>query len=103
MHVRAQEIDYQKTIGSLNGRPVIEIGTKGGYHIICSPSGRKVDYLGVGPHRRVARFMAKKRAPDLKITELEKSDDIDPVHFQHLMPQYEAMLQALIDAEARNR
>lgn len=101
MNVRSQEIDYQKQIGTLDGRPVIEIGTKGGYHIVCSPRGRKVDYLGVGPHRRVARFMAKKTAPSLNITELEKSDEIGPEHFQHLLPRYEAVLRGLIEEESK--
>lgn len=96
MQIRPQEIDYKKQIGTLDGRPVIELGLKGGYHIICSVNGPHVDYLGVGPHRAVARFMARKRQPALKITELSKSDHYEPAHFAHLMPEYEAMLDSMV-------
>lgn len=101
MQIRPQEIDYKKDIGTLDGVPVIELGLKGGLHIVLTARGHKIDYLGVGPHRAVARFMAKKRRPDIQITELSKADDVSPEHFQHLMPQYEAMLAQFRAANPR--
>jgi len=95
MQIRPQEIDYKKDIGTLDGNPVIELGLKGGLHIVLTTNGPRIDYLGVGPHRAVARFMAKKRRPDIQISELSKSEDVSPEHFQHLMPQYESMLGQL--------
>jgi len=95
MQIRPQEIDYKKDIGTLDGRPVIELGLKGGLHLVLTTHGPKIDYLGVGPHRAVARFMAKKRQPNILFTELSKADDVAPEHFQHLVPQYEAMLGQL--------
>lgn len=100
MNIRASEVDYKKSIGSLNGRPVIEIGLKGGLHLVVCPKGNHVEYLGAGPHRAVARHMAKKHSPDLKITDLTKSDHIEPEHFAHLIPYYEALTSQL-DAAAR--
>ncbi len=95
MQIRPQEIDYKKKIGTLNGNNVMEIGLKGGYHIVCAVNGPKIDYLGVGPHRAVARYMAKKRKPDLQITELAKSEQVDPEHFAHQLPKFEAMLDRM--------
>ncbi len=95
MQIRPQEIDYKKEIGTLNGSRVMEIGLKGGYHIVCSVNGAKIDYLGVGPHRAVARYMAKKRKPDMQITELSKSEDVDPEHFQHQLDKFERLLARL--------
>lgn len=96
MQIRPQEIDYKKQIGTLDGNPVIELGLKGGYHIVCSVNGPKIDYLGVGPHRAVARHMAGRRRPGLKITELSKSEDAPVAAFQHLLPHYEEMLDRMI-------
>lgn len=95
MQVRPEEIDYKKKIGHLGSLPVMELGLKGGYHIICSVDGPKIDYLGVGPHRAVARYMAKKRKPDIEITELSKSDWVDPALFQHQLPEYERLLDQM--------
>lgn len=101
MNIRPQEIDYKKNIGSLKGRPVIEIGLKGGYHLICSLKGGSVEYLGAGPHRAVARHIAKKRAPDMMITEISKSDHVDTAHFVHLVPHYEGMTDQLNNASKK--
>lgn len=98
MQIRRQDIGTKKKIGQLDGRPVFEIACKGGYHIICSPNGPKIDYLGAGPHRAVARFIAKKSRPDMKIDDLSKSDWVDPEHFQHLVPHWENVTADLNDA-----
>ena len=95
MQIRPQEIDYRKDIGTLDGRPVIELGLKGGLHLVLTTNGPKIDYLGVGPHRAVARFMAKKRQPNIQFQELSKAEDAPVSTFQHLVPQYEAMLARL--------
>lgn len=89
MKVLPQEIASKTKIGTLKGKPVFEIALRGGYHIVCTPNGSKVDYLGVGPHRAVARFIAKKTAPDIVINQLAKADYVSPEYFQHLVPQYE--------------
>jgi hypothetical protein len=95
MNIRSVEIASKKHIGSLKGRPVFEIATKGGYHLVCSPKGAGIEYLGAGPHRAVARFIAKKRERDLKISDLAKADHVEPEFFQHLLPQCEALTDQL--------
>jgi hypothetical protein len=95
MNVRPQEIARKERIGTFKGRPVIELELKGGYNLVVSPKGNEVEYLGAGPHRAVARHIAKKRNPDLQITALSKADWIDPAHFEHLIPVYTEMTDAL--------
>lgn len=103
MQIQPQEIDYKEQIGTLDGHPVMEVGLKGGLHIVCSVRGPKIDYLGVGPHRAVARFLAKKRKPMLNITALSKADWVDPASFQHLVPRYEAMTERFIAGAASRK
>jgi len=92
VQISPNEIDYKERIGELaDGSPIMELGLKGGLHIVCSVRGSKIDYLGVGPHRAVARYLAKKRQPSIRLTALAKSDWVDPSTFAHLVPQYEAI------------
>jgi hypothetical protein len=95
MQIRRQDIKSKDKIGTLKGRPVFEIACKGGYHVICSPNGPRIDYLGAGPHRAVARFIAKKTAPDLVINELSKGDWVDPEAYMHLVPDWVETTAAL--------
>jgi hypothetical protein len=95
MQIRRQDIGYKKKIGLLKGRPVFEIGCKGGYVVVCSPNGNKIDQLGAGPHRAVARFIAKQTAPDVEIDELSKADWVDPDTFAHLLPYWVNVTNAL--------
>lgn len=95
MQIQPQEIDYKERIGETDdGSPVMELGLKGGLHIVCSVRGPKIEYLGVGPHRAVARYLAKKRQPSIRLTSLAKSDWVDPYTFQHLVPTYESITNA---------
>jgi hypothetical protein len=99
MQIQPQEIDYTTRIGQTeDGYPVHEIGLKGGLHIVCSKRGPKIDYLGVGPHRAVARYLAKKRQPGLKLTSLAKSEWVDPATFQDMVPKWESITDAFRSA-----
>lgn len=89
MQLRNEDISYRKKIGMLGKRPVIEIATTGGLHLLVCAKADGVETLGAGPHRAVARHIARKRFKDLQITELSKSDWIDPSCFQHLLPEWE--------------
>jgi hypothetical protein len=93
--IQPQEIDYREKIGETeDGNPIMELGLKGGLHIVCSVRGPKIDYLGVGPHRAVARYLAKKRQPSIRLTSLAKSDWVDPACFQDIVPKYEEITDA---------
>jgi hypothetical protein len=93
MQIQPQEIEYKERIGHTeDGNPIMELGLKGGLHIVCSVRGPKIDYLGVGPHRAVARYLAKKRMPSITLTQLAKSDWVDPASFSATMlEKYESI------------
>lgn len=72
--------DKPKKIGELKGDPVFQVETKGGLFLVMAKSAGKPRTLGVGPHPATARHIAEKDNPDLKLTELAKSEvlDLDP-------------------------
>jgi hypothetical protein len=76
MEITPQEILYKKRIGDSSEGPVVEVATKGGYYLVVATNGKGIEMLGVGPHRGVARFIAKKKSPSLVLHALEKSEDI---------------------------
>lgn len=95
MEIRADEVEYKKKVGKLNGQPVIEVGLRGGLHLIFAAKGGKFETLGAGPHRAVARFIAKKKTEDkIDWTDLAKADWVEPEHFALLLPKYEALTDA---------
>lgn len=89
MEITNEHIATRRKVGTLNKRPVIEIVTTGGLHLWVCAKSDGVQTLAAAPHRAVARHIAKKRHPDMIITELSKSDWIDPICFQHLLPEWE--------------
>jgi hypothetical protein len=86
----SNHISYRKQVGILRGKPVWEIETTGGlYLLVVAKSDGGVDTLGTGPHVAIARHIAKKRAPELQITEICKSGgDFSVELFKHLLPQF---------------
>lgn len=90
MNLTAEHIAYRKKIGTLDRRPVIELATTGGLHLVVCAKANGVETLGAGPHRAVARHIAKKRHKGLVITDLSKADWIDPADFAHLLPAWES-------------
>lgn len=84
-----------KQIGTLDGKPVYEMETIGGYHIVALYKGSKVMPVSVGPHRAVSRFLAEKQEPSIKWTDLEKSAHIPSEFFQDILPEYEELSRRL--------
>jgi hypothetical protein len=95
------EVETKKKVGKLDGSPVIQVGLKGGLHLILVARGLgKFETLGAGPHPAVARFIAKKKTNNkVEWTELQKADFIEPEHFAHLLPYYETYTDALRAAQ----
>lgn len=91
MDIDRKQIKYKKEIGHIGKDSVLEIGTIGGLYLIVRAKDGKVETLGVGPHRAVARHIAKKRNVDFEITELSKSEATDYNAFKHLLPEYESL------------
>ena len=89
LNIQPQEIiGRPKEIGHLDGNPVFQISLKGGLYIIATPNKSGVKILGTGPHRVVAKHVAKKLNPHLVITELMKSEEIEIIYFDRLIPFY---------------
>lgn len=95
MDLRPEDIETKAQIGTSGGQPVYEVVTKGGFHLVLvrGTEGQKKGFvtLGTGSHRAVARYLARQRRPDLRVTELTKSEDVSVEHFRHLLPQYEEL------------
>ncbi len=101
MNLTAAHIDYKRKIGTLKGKPVIEVATTGGLHLIVVAKGDGVETLACGPHSAISRHLAKKKAPDMVITDVRKGDWVDPSCFAHLLPQWEATTDRIRALEAK--
>lgn len=95
MQVRPGEIAHRKQIGALNGAPVFELRTSGGYHMVVCIKKDKIDQLGVGPRRAVARWIAKKGNPELVISALAKSEQLAYADFERELPYWEGFTAQL--------
>ena len=96
MDIKESEVAYKKRVGKLDGAAVFEVGLKGGLHLIFAHKNGKLQTLGAGPHRAVARHIAKKKAEDkIDWTDLSKSDHVEPEHFADVLPFYEALTDAI--------
>lgn len=89
MNVPADQIAYKRRIGTIDNDPLWEVGLKGGLHLVIAARNGKAETLGVGPHRAIARHIAKKREPKIQLTELSKSDWCPEEAYAHLLPKYE--------------
>ena len=89
MDLSPKHLAYKKQIGLYKGKPVIECATTGGFHLIVGIKDGQQHTFGCGSHRAIARHIARKREPELEITELSKSDDIDPRAYEHLLQGYQ--------------
>lgn len=96
MQIPAAQIDFKRKVGKARGRDVFHIKMVGGLHLMALDNGR---VIGSGPHRAVAKKIAKQYEEDLEFTELSKSDHVDDAAFEHLLPKYREMTQALRDAQ----
>jgi len=96
MNIEASEVAYKKKVGKLDGQPVFEVGLKGGLHLVLASRAGKFETLGAGPHRAVARFIAKKKTEDkIEFTDLSKADHVEPEHFADVLDDYIRLTDAL--------
>lgn len=86
MNISQDQVSSIKDIGNLRDSKVFEVMTKGGlFLVVGSKNGKRVT-LGAGPHRAIARFIAKESEPELNITELSKSDSLDAIDLNNSLP-----------------
>lgn len=84
-------LSYKKRVGRIGTNPVFELATTGGLHLIVTARGGKSEILGTGPHRAVARFIAKRKENDIFWSDLNKSDHVPVEHFAEYLEEYEAL------------
>lgn len=100
MDIKPEEVEYRKKVGRVGNDPLIEVGLKGGLHLILKAKGSKFETMGTGPHRAVARFIAEKKSDEpVEWTDLNKADHIEPAFFEHLLGKYEALTDAFREAQ----
>jgi hypothetical protein len=95
VNVTEKHIASKKRIGTLDGKPVIEVVTSGGLYMVVYQKSGAVETLGTGPHRAVARYIAKRREPKLEITELSKSDHVEESAILSVVAKYEKLTDDL--------
>lgn len=96
MNIPAAQIATKKKVGSADGKDLTYIKLVGGLHMITDHKGVVV---GSGPHKAVARHIAKRHVENITWTELSKADHLPLEDFQHLLPKYEAITDELRKAQ----
>ena len=95
MNIDSIHIASKKKVGTLRGKPIVELVTTGGLYLIIAAKDGSFETLSTGPHRAVARHIAKKREQDIQWSDLSKSDWYDPETYAWILPRYEALTDLL--------
>lgn len=105
MNISSEHIASKKKVGHLGTRPVIEVSTTGGLHLVVTMKNGALETLGTGPHRAVARYIAEKQArnskEEIQWTDLSKADHIPPEFFADILPQYEELTERMRSVSKR--
>lgn len=82
-----------KKIGMLGKEEAFYSMAKGGLGVVHTglKNGKVGRILGIGGHPAIARHVAKKRNPELEITELSKSDVSVVAHSAEAVREYSAL------------
>ena len=76
MRLPPNEVLYRKRVGSLRGRPVIQVGGIGGIHVVAA--GDDGEVLGAGVLPGLARHAARTSYPGIVFDDLQKSEEVSP-------------------------
>lgn len=95
--VTEKDIGSRKKIGKIGDTDAWLLETRGGFCMVASLSKKgEVDVLGCGQHPGIAKFMAEKQHPDLRITELAKSEEaLSRQEMARLLPEARRVYAAL--------
>lgn len=95
MKLDSSQIAYKKKIGNDGICPVFRLVTQGGWNVIAAVRNGRAEEVAFGPHRGIAMFNAQKRCPNIRWSELSKSDmdAVDPhsptvLEYQRLFDAY---------------
>lgn len=88
-----------KKVGFLNGQPVMEFETKGGLFLLMTKMEGKPKTLGAGGHPATAAHIAERDFPNLELTELSKSEALDPYVLRVETDKYTPLTRRLQYAE----
>lgn len=93
--VHQMRVQPRKIGRTADGETVFEMVTKGGLTIIeaAHPETGRKRTLGLGPHRALARHVARSQAKGLELTELSKSEAVGPEYWAHLIPECLSLLR----------
>ena len=77
-----------------DGEEVFEYTTRGGLVVLeaANPHTGRSRTIGLGPHRALARHVAKSQTHGLELTELSKSETVGPEYWRHLIPECLSLL-----------
>lgn len=95
MNIPASQVSYKRAVGRAGKRSVYQVGVIGGLHLVAAHGAGGMEILGAGSHPAVARFNAKRQAPDLEFDDLAKSEPYELADFGHLVEQYWQVTQDL--------
>jgi hypothetical protein len=101
MDISLKHLAYRKQVGLFKGKPVFEIATSGGFHLLVGLKNGEQHTFGTGSHRAIARHIARKREPELEITELSKADYVPVEAYAHLLQSYEDLTDRFNALEAK--
>lgn len=96
MNLDAEQLSSKRIIGKSGGRNVIELVTKGGWHLIVRADASGFQPIGAGSHKGIARFIAKKKDAELELDELSKAESIDDALLEPYIPFWESFTDKLI-------
>lgn len=94
--VSPEDIRETKKIGQIGSDPVYQLDTIGGITLIMvkNEEERKGEFIGAGTHPAMARFAARRRRPELQLTDLQKSYQ-DPSIFEPYLPYFDSFVDSL--------
>lgn len=95
-NISSVQIQNKEQIGELNGQDVYEIVTKGGLYLdVVLKKDGKLNVLSTGSHKAIARHIAQKDNPSLKITKLTKSESLPKSILEANLQEFIALTKTL--------
>lgn len=99
--IEEKQIKSRSRIGTLDGEPVELVKTHGGFCLVVGKRDGRKTTLGTGPHPGLAKFIAKKNAPNITMFELTKAENDTVLKNEYLLAKYEAITQVFDSALAK--